>query len=228
MRSGVAPLPRPGALTSPEARAVCLARFAHHELMAVELFAWALLRWPELPAELRRGFLEVLADEQSHCRLYLERLSGHGSTLSEHPQSSYFWTHAPAIAASRHGPLAFLCAMGLTFEQANLDFTLVYRDGFREAGDEASARVCQRIHDEEVGHVRLAAHWLRALAPAGQDEVETYRQAVPYPLGAARAKGRRFAEAARQRAGLSAEFIAFVRDARSSQEQYPGSQPKPR
>ena len=47
MRSGVEALPRPGALTSPQARAVCLARFAHHELMAVELFAWALLRWPE-------------------------------------------------------------------------------------------------------------------------------------------------------------------------------------
>jgi uncharacterized ferritin-like protein (DUF455 family) len=228
MRSGVESLPRPGALASPQARAVCLARFAHHELMAVELFAWALLRWPELPAELRRGLLEVLADEQRHCRLYVDRLRAHGSALSEHPQSSYFWRHAPAIAASPHGPLAFLCAMGLTFEQANLDFTLVYRDGFRAAGDEASALVCQSVHDDEIGHVRLAANGLRALAPRGHDEVETYRRAVPYPLAAARAKGRRFAEAARRRAGLSAEFIAFVRDARSSQEQFPGRDPKPR
>ncbi len=211
MRSGVEALPRPGALTSPQARAVCLARFAHHELMAVELFAWALLRWPDLPAELRRGMLEVLADEQRHCRLYLNRLRAHQSVLPDHPQSSYFWQHAPAIAESPHGPLAFLCAMGLTFEQANLDFTLVYRDGFRAAGDEASARVCQSVHDDEVGHVRLAAHWLRALAPDGQDEVEAYRRAVPYPLAAARAKGRRFTEAARRRAGLSPEFIAFVR-----------------
>ena len=50
-------LPRPGALRSAEARSVCLARFAHHELMAVELLAWALLRWPEMPAGLRRGLL---------------------------------------------------------------------------------------------------------------------------------------------------------------------------
>ena len=226
MRSGVEPLPRPRALTSPEARAVCLARFAHHELMAVELFAWALLRWPELPPELRRGFLDVLAEEQLHCRLYIDRLRAHGSALSDHPQSSYFWKHAPAIAKSPHGPLAFLCAMGLTFEQANLDFTLVYRDGFRAAGDGASARVCQSVHDDEVGHVRLAAHWLRALTPSGQDEVEAYRRAVPYPLAAARAKGRRFAETARRRAGLSEAFIAFVRDARSSQERYPGRGPR--
>ena len=45
MRGGVEPLPRPGELASPDARARCLARFAHHELMALEFFAWALLRW---------------------------------------------------------------------------------------------------------------------------------------------------------------------------------------
>jgi len=219
MHAGVEPLPRPGELTSPEARTLCLARFANHELMAVEFFAWALLRWPDLPTELRCGFVSVLAEEQLHCRFYLDRLSALGSALSDHRLSDYFWKHAPAIAASPHGPRAFLCAMGLTFEQANLDFTLIYRDGFRNAGDEESAQICQRIHDDEVGHVRLAARWMRALAPEGQGDIEAYEEAVPFPLAAARAKGRRFDEAARRRAGLSGEFIAFVRSARSSQEQ---------
>ncbi len=214
MHPGVEPLPRPGELASREARARCLARFANHELMAVEFFAWALLRWPDLPTELRRGWVAVLAEEQLHCRLYLGRLRALGSALSEHRLSDYFWKHAPAIAASPHGPRAFLCAMGLTFEQANLDFTLLYRDGFRSAGDEASAQVCQRIHDDEVGHVRMAARWMRTLAPEGQGEIEAYREAVPFPLAAARAKGRRFEEAARRRAGLSGEFIA-VRARRS-------------
>jgi uncharacterized ferritin-like protein (DUF455 family) len=221
MHSGVEPLPRPGELASREARAHCLARFANHELMAVELFAWALLRWPDLPSELRRGWVAVLAEEQLHCRLYLGRLDALGSALSNHRLSDYFWKHVPAIAASPHGPRAFLCAMGLTLEQANLDFTLTYRDGFRDAGDEVSAQICQRIHDDEVGHVRMAARWLRALAPEGQGEIEAYREAVPFPLAAARAKGRRFEAAARRRAGLSEEFIAFVRDARSSQEKRP-------
>jgi hypothetical protein len=60
MHAGVEPLPRPGELTARDARARCLARFANHELMAVEFFAWALLRWPDLPGELRRGFVAVL------------------------------------------------------------------------------------------------------------------------------------------------------------------------
>jgi len=223
MHAGVEPLPRPGELASREARARCLARFANHELMAVEFFAWALLRWPDLPAELRCGFVAVLAEEQLHCRLYLDRLYALGSRFSDHRLSDYFWKHAPAIAASPHGPRAFLCAMGLTFEQANLDFTLIYRDGFRTAGDEETAQVCQRIHDDEVGHVRMAAHWMRELAPEGQGEIEAYCAAVPFPLAAARAKARRFDEAARRLAGLGEEFIAFVRSARSSQEKSPNA-----
>jgi uncharacterized ferritin-like protein (DUF455 family) len=184
--------------------------------MAVELFAWALLRWPDLPTALRRGFMGVLADEQRHCRLYLERLRAHGGSLEDQPRSDYFWKHAPAIAASPHGPRAFLCAMGLTLEQANLDFSLLYRDAFREAGDEASARVCQHVHDDEVQHVRLAALWLRRLAPAEQrDDLDAYLGAVPFPFAPARAKGRRFDVAARRRAGLSERFIEAVRAARS-------------
>lgn len=218
MRSGVGPLPRPGELRSRAARARCLARFAHHELMAAELFGWALLRWPDQPRELRRAWLGVLADEQRHCELYLSRLRELGSELGEHALSDYFWQHAPAIAASSHGPSAFLCAMGLTLEQANLDFSLLYRDAFRDAGDEVTAEICQRVHDDEVAHVALAAEWLARLGKPDTGEVERFAQAVPFPLSAARAKGRRFDVESRRRAGLTEEFIAHVRAARSTQE----------
>jgi uncharacterized ferritin-like protein (DUF455 family) len=219
MSGGRGALPRPGQLGERTARVRCLARFAHHELMAVELFAWALLRWPELPRELRRALSRVLVQEQEHCRLYLARLRDQGSDLPEHaPHSDYFWKQAPAIAASPHGPRAFLAAVGLTFEQANLDFALLYRDAFREAGDEASARVCQQIHDDEVGHVGLAASWLARLADPKGDLISAYTEAVPFPLSAARAKGRRFDAAGRRSAGLDDAFIEHVRRARSNQE----------
>ena len=216
------PLPRPGELRDPAARAECLARFAHHELMAVELFAWALLRWPDVDPALRQAWLGVLTDEQRHCRLYLERLDAHGSSLSEHVLADYFWKQVPAIVESPAGPRAFLAAMGLTLEQANLDFTLLYRDAFRSAGDEASARVCQRVHNDEIEHVRSAARWISRLAEAPGDalgdDLDAYLGAVPFPLSAARAKGRRFDVPARQSAGLSDRFIAHVRAARSTQE----------
>lgn len=191
--------------------------------MAVELFAWALLRWPSLPEPLRRGFLSALVDEQRHCRLYLARLEAHGGHFETDDHSDYFWRQVPAIAASPAGPRAFLAAMGLTFEQANLDFTLTYRDGFAEAGDAESAQVCQIVHDEEISHVALAVRWLGRLSdPAAADrdgtDLDHYLAAVPFPLGPARAKGRRFEVAPRRRAGLSDAMIENVRHARSSQE----------
>jgi uncharacterized ferritin-like protein (DUF455 family) len=223
MAAGAPRLPRPSDLHDGRARAVCLARFAHHELMAVELFAWALLRWPGLPAALRAGWLRALEDEQIHCRLYLERLAAHGQGLHHHAQSDYFWKQAPAIAASPHGARAFLAAMGLTLEQANLDFTLLYRDAFRAAGDVQSARVCQRVHDDEVRHVELSAEWLMRLSPEhGGDQVSAYDEAVPFPLAANRAKGRHFDPDSRRRAGLHEDFIEHVRGARSSQEEVGG------
>lgn len=222
MRGGSDRLPRPGQLVDRASRIRCLARFAHHELMAVEYFAWALLRWPELPAPLRRGLLTALADEQRHCRLYLERLAAHGGDFESDDHSDYFWRQAPAIAASPAGPRAFLAAMGLTLEQANLDFTLTYRDAFAAAGDSESAAVCQLVHDEEIGHVALAARWLVRLsgseAASADHDLDLYLESVPFPLGPARAKGRRFELTPRRRAGLSPRLIEHVRRARSSQE----------
>ncbi|HTO70557.1 MAG TPA: DUF455 family protein [Myxococcota bacterium] len=220
MCAGSARLPRPDELGSPAARAVCLRRFAHHELMAVELFAWALLLWPELEPALRRELAGVLADEQRHCRMYLERLRAHGGELGGEPLSDYFWKHVPAIRAHPRGPLAFIAAMGLTLEQANLDFTALYAEGFRRAGDEASARVSERVHEDERGHVALAARWLARLAP-GESEVEAYAASVPFPLEASRAKSRRFHAEARRAAGLSEALIEHVRTARATQESRP-------
>lgn len=205
-------LPKLSALSDPAARVVCLERFAHHELQAVELFAWALLAFPDLPPALRRGFVFALSEEQVHLRLYLDRLAAHGAVFGARPLSDYFWQHVPTIRAAKEPALAFLCAMGLTLEAANLDFTLLYRDAFRAAGDEETARVLQRVHDDEIAHVRLAATWAAKLT--GQPDVEAYRRGVPFPFSAARAKARRFDAAARRRAGLSDEMIRFVEGAK--------------
>jgi uncharacterized ferritin-like protein (DUF455 family) len=72
----------------------------------------------------------------------------------------------------------------------------------------------QRVHDDEIAHVRLARTWLTRGDEAADADLARYHEHVPFPLSAARAKGRRFELGARRRAGLSEAFIAFVRDAR--------------
>ncbi|MEE2674834.1 MAG: DUF455 family protein [Myxococcota bacterium] len=229
MRGGVEPLPKPHELQTPEARARCLARFAHHELMAVEMFAWAILRWPALPDRIERGLLGVLQDEQRHCRLYLDRLAAHGSKLEDHVLSDYFWKHVAAISDSAAGPAAFFSAMGLTVEQGNHAFAPRYSDAFREAGDTTSAAVCEQIHLDEIEHVRFAAGALRELSESAESstDIELYERAAPFPLSAARAKGRRFDADARRQAGLSEEFIEYVRSARPPQKARSHPRPAP-
>jgi uncharacterized ferritin-like protein (DUF455 family) len=226
LRDGADKLPKLGALSSSEARAATLSRFAHHELMATELFAWALLKFPDAPTALRRGWVAALVEEQAHLRLYLDRLAAHGVAFGDVPLSGYFWKLVPAIRSAASPLAAFLCAQGLTLEQANLDFTILYRDAFRTAGDVDTAAVLQRVHDDEIAHVRLARAWLVRDDDAADADLHRYRQHVPFPLSAARAKGRRFESGARRRAGLSDAFIAHVRDARPYAES-PSSSTEP-
>src|SRR4030095_9735385 len=61
--------------------------FANHELLATELMALVLLRFPESPTAFRRGVLQTLKDEQVHTRLYLARMKACGIHFGELPVS---------------------------------------------------------------------------------------------------------------------------------------------
>src|SRR5205814_4420565 len=74
-----------------EERGRLLHFFANHELLATELMALALLRFPDAPAAFRRGVLQTLKDEQVHTRMYLERMKECGIQFGELPVSGYFW-----------------------------------------------------------------------------------------------------------------------------------------
>ncbi|CAE8601203.1 unnamed protein product, partial [Polarella glacialis] len=196
-------LPKAGQLiASAEARALCLRKFAHHEVCAIELFAWALLRFPDAPVGFRLGLLQTLVEEQVHCKLYLERVADitradgredlpqselEPFPLGRAPLPNSLWKGLGAIRASPEPLAAFLCGVGLTFEAANLDHSLKFRDIFRQAGDDETADVLQRIHDEEIRHVRIARVWLRRLAPrhgadaAHCDDAELYNAYAAFP-----------------------------------------------
>ncbi|CAE7225772.1 Ken-052 [Symbiodinium natans] len=225
LKGGSDQLPKMGKiLSSLEARVQCLQKFANHELQAIEMFAWALLRFPEAPRGLQRGLLKTIREEQSHCRLYLDRvatLAPETPPMGAAPLSGYLWRSLAAVDSAPEPLEAFLCGVGLTFEAANLDHSLRYRDIFQQAGDDGSAAVLQRVHDEEVEHVRLAHVWLRRLAEARGlaelDDLALYERFAAKPVFAlCKARGRGFpAIAARRKAGLSEAMIAAVRHAKS-------------
>jgi uncharacterized ferritin-like protein (DUF455 family) len=121
--------------------------FANHELLATELMALALLRFPDAPAAFRRGLLQTLRDEQEHTRLYLERMRTCGIAFGDVPVSGYFWR---AVSGMEH-PIDYVAGLSLTFEQANLDFARHFARNFSVVGDVESAALLDRIYRDEIG-----------------------------------------------------------------------------
>jgi uncharacterized ferritin-like protein (DUF455 family) len=177
---------------------------ANHELQAAELFAWAILRFANSPEDLRRGWLRILADEQRHCALYVARLEAHGARFGDFPVSGHFWSKTKDLAT----PLAFICAMGLTFENANLDFGGEYVAAARATGDEDSARALLAVHADEIRHVRFAWEWLARMKDPAHSMWDAYVANVAPPHGPRRARGAAFDRLSRVAAGFDEDFIA--------------------
>ena len=194
-------------ISDPQQRTRILHALANHELQAAELFAWALLLFPDAPPAFRRGCLGILADEQRHCRLYVNRLEAWGSSFGAFPVTMLFWRRSERVRT----PLEFVCTMGLTFENANLDFGQEHAAAARAAGDEETARALDAVHSDEIRHVAFAWHWFQTWKPADESDWEAYCANVARPLGPARARGANFDEAAREEAGLARAFIEQLR-----------------
>ena len=195
-------VPPVAGMRDPSQRARILHALANHELQAAELFAWALLAFPGAPRPFRAGLVKILTDEQRHARLYLDRMAAHGCGFGDHPLTGHFWNKLDQMAT----PLGFVCAMGLTFENANLDFAGAYARAAVAAGDAETAAVLETVHTDEIGHVRFAWTWMTKLGGGG-DAWDVYNAAVAFPLGPARARGREFDREARRRAGMDEAFI---------------------
>ena len=190
-------------MPDPAQRRRILHALANHELQAAELFAWALLAFPDAPREFRQGLLRILDDEQRHTRMYVARLEDAGARFGDFPVNGYFWSKVEAIAS----PLRFLCAMSLTFENANLDHTLEYADAARRAGDAQTAAVIERVHRDEIEHVRFGWTWLQLFKNEDESAWDAFRANLTWPLRPAKARGRSFDREGRMAAGIDAEFI---------------------
>ncbi len=201
-------VPRLAGFADPTQRARILHALANHELQAVELFAWALLAFPDAPSAFRRGLLRVLHDEQRHTRMYIARVEALGSRFGDFPVSGYFWNKVDDL----HTPLRFVCAMSLTFENANLDHTVVTADIARAAGDEKTSRVIEQIHNDEIRHVGFGWRWLERLKPPEQSAWDAYRTALAWPLRPIKARGEPFDIESRRAAGLDEDFITALAD----------------
>lgn len=188
---------------SEKERGLVLHFFANHELLALELMALALLKFPQAPPKFRRGLVQTLKDEQEHVRLYQQRMQEIGVRFGEIPVGDFFWKAIGPMET----PMDFVTGLSLTLEQANLDYARHYAQVYRQLDDPQTAAILERIYRDEIGHVKHGLTWFRRWRQAELSEWEAYRRALRFPLGPARAKGLGFNRAGRLKAGLCADYV---------------------
>lgn len=201
--TGASEFPGLHAIEKERERGRLLHFFANHELLATELMAFVILKFPEAPAAFRRGVLQTLKDEQEHTRMYLERMQSCGVEFGELPVSGFFWR---CVSGMEH-PIDYVSSLCLTFEQANLDFCQLYSEGFRRVGDGATSELLGRIHRDEIGHVAYGLKWFRRWKSPELSDWEAFCRQLKFPLSPQRAKAAPMNVEGRKAAGLDEEFI---------------------
>lgn len=192
--------------------------FANHELLATELMALVLLRFPDAPSAFRRGVFRTLKDEQEHTRLYLERMRACGIEFGELPVSGYFWR----AVSGMENPIDYVAGLSLTFEQANLDFARQFARGFAKVGDATSAALLEKIYRDEIAHVAYGLKWFRRWKNPTESDWDAFCRHLKFPLSPQRAKGIELNVEGRKAAGLDPRFIAELDVFSQSKGRTPG------
>lgn len=190
-------------LLDPVKVGVLLHFFANHELLALELMALALLKFPNAPAAFRLGVAKTILDEQRHLASYLAQMKSVGVELGDIPLNDFFWTQCSAMKS----PLDYVARMSLTFEQANLDFASYFRDVLVDLGDVSTAALLQTVLDDEIGHVKHGLVWFRRWKPESKSDWQAFCEALGGEINPARAKGSVFESESRLQVGFDQDFI---------------------
>jgi uncharacterized ferritin-like protein (DUF455 family) len=184
-------------------RAICLHRFAGHELLAVEIMAFALLAFPDAPRSFRMGVANTLREEQEHVRLYIAQMERLGLKFGDLPLFKHFWKQTEYLTS----PVDYISMMSLTLEMANLDFAPHYGASFKRNGDLESYELMKRILTDEISHVKFGMRWIQKLKSEDQDAFELYQESIHPHLPMKRARGFIFQEEPRREALVPEHWI---------------------
>lgn len=212
-------LPHESSLENERARGQLLHFFANHELLATELMALVLLKFPDAPREFRQGVLVTLQEEQEHTRMYIQRMKECGVEFGSYPLSGQFWR----VVEPMKSPMDFVSRLSLTFEQANLDFSLHFSSVFRNIGDDKTADLLQKIYEDEITHVQHGLQWFRQWKAPDASDWQAYQDSLEFPMSPARGRGPSvaFNRQGRQQAGLNDDFIDAIEVFRQSRGRRP-------
>lgn len=200
-------MPKRGRAGSDRARIAMLHALAHIEYAAIDLaFDMAGRFGDGAPRAFVDDWLRVGADEAVHFAVLMRRLEALGAGYGALPAHDGLWE---AAQATRDDRLARLAVVPMLLEARGLDVTPATVDRFRNAGDETSARILDRIYHDEIRHVATGVRWFGHFCQNEGFVPESHWQALVrrHFRGAVKPP---FNDSARLSAGLTKEFYAAI------------------
>lgn len=200
-------MPKRGRGGSERGRLALIHALCHIEFVAIDLALDAAGRFG---AERGHGFvadwLSVAADEAMHYALLARRLRTLGSHYGALPAHDGLWDAARETA---HDVAARLAVVPMVLEARGLDVTPQTIERFLAVGDATSARILQRIVDDEVRHVRFGtSHFAKICEERGKQAPRFWKELVTQHFrGSVKPP---FNDSARRSAGLSCEMMAAL------------------
>lgn len=196
-------MPKRGRGGSERGRIAILHALAHIEFVAIDLAFDMVGRFGAgFPRGFTDDFMAVGADEAMHFALLRRRLRSLGSDYGALPAHDGLWE---AASATMHDAPARIAVVPMVLEARGLDVTPAMIPRFAAAGDHASARILQRILDDEIRHVRAGVSWFEQHCAAQRISPESHWRALVRANFGGMIKPP-FNASARDAAGLTRDF----------------------
>ena len=200
-------MPKRGRGGSERGRIALIHALAHIEFSAIDLALDAAGRFGgERGADFVSDWLSVAADEAMHFSLLARRLKTLGSFSGALPAHDGLWDAARETA---HDVAARLAIVPMVLEARALDVTPVMIERFVAVGDLRSARILQRILDDEIRHVRFGTiHFAKVCEERSESPSELWKSLIAKHFrGVVKPP---FNDSARRSAGLSYKMMTGV------------------
>ncbi|KAF9355078.1 hypothetical protein BGX26_007014 [Mortierella sp. AD094] len=109
-----------------------------------------------MPNRFFDDFMQMACDESKHFKWLNERLESQGAHYGDLPVHASIWDSCTDTARSA---LARMAVVHMTIESRGLDVNPATIARFERSGDGDSAKMLQKIHDDEVTHVQIGHRW---------------------------------------------------------------------
>jgi len=141
-----------------EGRIIMMHAIAHIEFNAINLALDAVQRFPDMPEQYYREWVQVAQEEAYHFELVRAHLRHLGADYGDFDAHGSLWEMCEKTA---HDVLHRMALVPRVLEARGLDVTPGIMEKLTQAGDHNAVSLLEIILRDEIGHVSIGNRWFR-------------------------------------------------------------------